>query len=852
MNIKLKKSYKILIVSFLFLLIAAILILGIESSSSTIFAEEIVLGEDKIFSTATINDSFAEDSVLVVLKNSTSINPSNYTTASFNEINVTAVDNMTVETAPLSTQLSSQNIGTANNIVSTNDYRPILKLTLAESGKEKVLEAIDILETRDDVYCVEPDYYVTAASTPNDFYYSGNQWALHSTYGINAPSAWDYTTGSSDILVGVMDTGISYTHPDLQNRIDISLSEDFSEDPNSAGALNDTRGHGTHVAGIIGAQTNNYIGISGVCWDVSLVSLKIKDSNSTSISYMINAVNYAKTKGIHILNCSFRLGASDSYSLSLTQAVQNFGGLFVCSAGNKAVNNDETNYILVNPDLDNVITVGAINSSGNVAYFSNYGAETVSIFAPGQSIISTYPLDLASSGYYSLSGTSMAAPFVTGVAALAFSKALEISPDMPIDDLASYVKTSIIESATDHAALADKCVAGGYLNAPSSIKNTSINKTVMSDFGYNGSTFYWNGAVDLKINNGGVSNLTSSGILEFTDTTGLNFTLETVNCSNLISEINGTFTFELKNSAGENMILAGNDTLTSTLNVSSTGSVSLSNNSFVVTTMILPNDTYTLTMTSYITRHTWSSSDTKTMQFIVNKSGSCVAEGTLITLADGSLKAVEDLTGNEELLVWNLLTGNFDTAPILFIDSDPESVYEVIKLTFSDGTVVEVIDEHAFWDFNLNKYVFLRADASQYIGHWFNKQTTDDNNNLIWTEAQLISVNIVEKTTSSWSPVTYGHLCYYVNGMLSMPGATEGLINIFDVDPETLSYDEEAMEEDIETYGLFTYAEFSELFPVSQTIFNAFNAQYLKVAIGKGLITLEEIGNLIELYSEFF
>ena len=849
MNIKLKKSYKILIASFLFLLIATIIILGIESSSSPIFAEENALVEDKIFSTATINDSFAEDSVLVVLKNSTSINPSNYTTASFNEINVTAVDNMTVETAPLSTQLSSQNIGTANNIVSTNDYRPILKLTLAESGKEKVLEAIDILETRDDVYCVEPDYYVTAASTPNDPYYSGNQWGLHSTYGINAPSAWDYTTGSSDILVGVMDTGIKYSHPDLQNRINISLSENFSEDPNGTSTFTDTDGHGTSIAGIIGAQTNNNIGMSGVCWDVSLVSLKITEADEAPVSSMIDAVNYAKTKGIHILNCSYGHKNSGSYSFALTQAVQDFGGLFVCSAGNEAVNNDETNFIVVDPDLDNVITVGAINSSGNIASFSNYGAETVSIFAPGQDITATTP-----NNNYSIAshGTSYAAPFVTGVAALAFSKALEISPDMPIDDLASYVKTSIIESATDHAALEDKCVAGGYLNAPSSIKYTSINKTVMSDFGYNGSTFYWNGAVDLKINNGGVSNLTSSGILEFTDTTGLNFTLETVNCSNLISEINGTFTFELKNSAGENMILAGNDTLTSTLNVSSTGSVSLSNNSFVVTTMILPNDTYTLTMTSYITRHTWSSSDTKTMQFIVNKSGSCVAEGTLITLADGSLKAVEDLTGNEELLVWNLLTGTFDTAPILFIDSDPESVYEVIKLTFSDGTVVEVIDEHAFWDFNLNKYVFLRADASQYIGHWFNKQTTDDNNNLIWTEAQLISVNIVEKTTSSWSPVTYGHLCYYVNGMLSMPGATEGLINIFDVDPETLSYDEEAMEEDIETYGLFTYAEFSELFPVSQTIFNAFNAQYLKVAIGKGLITLEEIGNLIELYSEFF
>lgn len=331
MNIKLKKSYKILIASFLFLLIATILILGINSSSSTIFAEEIVLGEDKIFSTATINDSFAEDSVLVVLKNSTSLNSSNYTTASFNEIDVTAVENITVETASLSTQLSSQNIGTANN-VGTNDYKPILKLTLAESGKEKVLEAIDILETRDDVYCVEPDYYVTTDSTFNDFY-AEEQWGLYSTYGINAPSAWDYTTGSSDILVGVMDTGISYTHPDLQNRINFSLSEDFSEDPNSAGALNDTDGHGTHVAGIIGAQTNNYIGISGICWDVSLVSLKISETYDATTSSMIDAVNYAQTEGIMILNCGYSSKNSGSYSLSLTQAVQNFDGLFVCSAG---------------------------------------------------------------------------------------------------------------------------------------------------------------------------------------------------------------------------------------------------------------------------------------------------------------------------------------------------------------------------------------------------------------------------------------------------------------------------------------------------------------------------------------
>ena len=128
---------------------------------------------------------------------------------------------------------------------------------------------------------------------------------------------------------------------------------------------------------------------------------------------------------------------------------------------------------------------------------------------------------------------------------------------------------------------------------------------------------------------------------------------------------------------------------------------------------------------------------------------------------------------------------SFDVAPILFIDSDPVSSYEIIKLTFSDGTFVKVIDEHAFFDMTLNKYVFLRDDAEQYIGHTFNKQTVDENGENIWTAVTLTDVTVYTETTTAWSPVTYGHLCYYVNGMLSMPGATEGFINIFEVDPST-------------------------------------------------------------------
>lgn len=238
--------------------------------------------------------------------------------------------------------------------------------------------------------------------------------------------------------------------------------------------------------------------------------------------------------------------------------------------------------------------------------------------------------------------------------------------------------------------------------------------------------------------------------------------------------------------------------------------------------------------------------------YIGESSGSCVAAGTLITLADGSQVPVESLTGDELLLVWNMFTGEFDVAPILFIDSDPAREYKVINLYFSDGTVVKVIDEHGFWDYDLNEYVFMRSDAAKYIGHWFGKQTIDGSGNFVNTRVQLVDVKITDEYTSAWSPVTYGHLCFYVNGMLSMPGATTGLINIFEVDPETMTVDREAFEADIAKYGLFTYEEFAAVYDVPEIIFDAFNGQYLKVAMGKGLLTEDMLTQLIERYSKFF
>ncbi len=231
---------------------------------------------------------------------------------------------------------------------------------------------------------------------------------------------------------------------------------------------------------------------------------------------------------------------------------------------------------------------------------------------------------------------------------------------------------------------------------------------------------------------------------------------------------------------------------------------------------------------------------------------SCIVAGTLITLADGRQVPVESLKGNEELLVWNIKTGKFDSAPILFVDSDKLAYYKIINLRFSDGTVVKVVDEHGFWDYNLSQYVYMREDAGKYIGHWFQKQTTDSNGKLVWTKVQLEDVTISIEKTTTWSPVTYSHLCLYVNGMLSMPGGIEGMFNIFDVDSDKIKINQKEFHKDVKEYGLFTYEEFASIYNVNEEMFNACNGKYLKVAIGKGLISEEEINSLIVRYAEFF
>ena len=224
----------------------------------------------------------------------------------------------------------------------------------------------------------------------------------------------------------------------------------------------------------------------------------------------------------------------------------------------------------------------------------------------------------------------------------------------------------------------------------------------------------------------------------------------------------------------------------------------------------------------------------------------CVAKGTLITLADGTQKKVEDLTGDELLLAWNMETGEYEASPILFVDSDPQAKYEVITLSFSDGTKVDVISEHGFFDITLGKYVYLDKDAEKYIDHKFLKQSED-----FFSEVTLVNVEISKKVTTTYSPVTYGTLCYFVNGMLSMPGGITGLFNYFEVDTNTMMYDKKLMEQDIEQYGLLSYEELCEFAPVSREMFDAVNGKYLNIALGKGLLTMDDVMAMAERYSAF-
>ncbi|MEM7667771.1 MAG: S8 family serine peptidase [Pseudomonadota bacterium] len=296
---------------------------------------------------------------------------------------------------------------------------------------------------------------------------------------IDASAAWPHTTGDG-VVVAVIDTGIDLDHPDLDDNLWVNPGEiagngidddgngyvddvhgyDFGG--NSINDLNDgdsdvsdTDGHGTHVAGIIAAEGNNGIGITGVAYEAELMVLRVGSDNSSSLSgfAILEAIEYAAAMGARISNNSY--GPLGAFHRSVIEAAGEAGHLFIYAAGNDGRDQDPLNPANTIYGLDNVVAVAATSLDDTLASFSNFGGETVDLAAPGHYIPSTY----LNGGYAFLSGTSMAAPHVAGAAALALS----LNPDLTVTELADLLRSSVDEVA----ALQGEVIANGRLNVAS-------------------------------------------------------------------------------------------------------------------------------------------------------------------------------------------------------------------------------------------------------------------------------------------------------------------------------------------------------------------------------------------------
>jgi hypothetical protein len=357
--------------------------------------------------------------------------------------------------------------------------------SLAHLASGDVDAAIAKLSKDPRVRYAEPNHVITIDSLPNDPAFA-NTWGLNNTgqtingapgtpdADIDAPEAWNVTTGSPNVTVAVIDTGVDWSHPDLSSRIWINPGEncsgcrndgidndhngfvddwhgwDFANNDNNP---TDDHGHGTHVAGTIGAAGNNAVGVAGINWNVRIMPVKFLNSQGSGTDAgAVSAVLYAAQNGADVMNNSW---ADDVYSQALADAItvaDQHNSLFVAAAGNNGTDNDSSPTYPASYDLPNVVAVAATDNTDNRAFFSNTGRRSVDLGAPGVDIYSTWP----GGNYQYLSGTSMATPHVAGAAALAKAAFPSAS--------AVGLKALLLGTVDPKPALATTTSSGGRLN----------------------------------------------------------------------------------------------------------------------------------------------------------------------------------------------------------------------------------------------------------------------------------------------------------------------------------------------------------------------------------------------------
>ncbi len=332
--------------------------------------------------------------------------------------------------------------------------------------------AIQKLQADPGVVYASPNSTIHAASTPvypNDPAFS-QLWGLNNSNNvdINAPEAWGLTIGSPATIVAVIDTGIDLSNPDFAGKIWTNPGNDAASGyPNDTHGWNfiantnnvqDDDGHGTHVSSIIAAEGNNGFGVVGVAPAVQIMPLKFLDANGNgTTSDAVSAIYFAVNHGAKVINASW--GGVD-YSGPLGDAIAFANAhnvVFVTAAGNDGTNNDVSPSYPASYQLPNELSVAAVDRSGNLPSFSNFGASTVNLAAPGVDIVSDVPTSIDSSGFETLSGTSMSAAYVSGVAALVAG----INPNFTAAEI-----VQILDSTTKSLpSLAGKTITGGMVDA---------------------------------------------------------------------------------------------------------------------------------------------------------------------------------------------------------------------------------------------------------------------------------------------------------------------------------------------------------------------------------------------------
>ncbi|MCB9497668.1 MAG: S8 family serine peptidase [Fibrobacteria bacterium] len=338
------------------------------------------------------------------------------------------------------------------------------------------------LEADPSVDYAEPDYLIQVERIPNDPSFS-SLYGMHNSgqtgglvdADIDAPEAWEETTGSESVVVGVIDTGIDPLHPDLVDNLWTNPGEiagngidddgngyiddihgwDFAYDDNDP---TDGHGHGTHCAGTIAGRGNNGVGVAGVMWQARVMALKfLTDAGSGSTSDAIDAVSYATAMNVPVTSNSWGGGG---FSQGLLDVIS-VGGLFVAAAGNNGSDNDSYPFYPSSYLADNVLSVAATGSTDALASFSNWGLTSVDLAAPGVSIYSAAP----GGGYQYMSGTSMATPHVSGAAGLVLAKNSSLSP--------VELKQILMSSVDPISSVASRVVSGGRLNVANALRATN-------------------------------------------------------------------------------------------------------------------------------------------------------------------------------------------------------------------------------------------------------------------------------------------------------------------------------------------------------------------------------------------